>query len=138
VTGAAVPDRAGEAASKISTRVVALFKEYTGRGPTKCRTTIRDNLVVCVLEDTLTKAERKLADHGKGETVRSLRRDVQDTMEDDLRGVVESLTGRRVVAFMSANHIEPDYMAEVFVLEGGGAEASDGERLHGLPELEED
>ena len=135
MTGAAVPDRAGEAASKISTQVVALFKEYTGRGPTKCRTTIRDNLVVCLLEDTLTKAERSLADVGKEETVRHLRREFQDTMERDLREVVESQMGRPVIAFMSTNHVEPDYMAEIFVLEESSAEASDdtGTRLHGVP-----
>jgi uncharacterized protein YbcI len=135
VTGAAVPDRAGEAASKISTQVVALFKEYTGRGPTKCRTTIRDNLVVCLLEDTLTKAERSLADDGKEETVRHLRREFQDTMERELRQVVESQMGRPVVAFMSTNHVEPDYMAEIFVLEESSEEASDdtGTRLHEVP-----
>jgi uncharacterized protein YbcI len=135
VTGAAVPDSAGAAASRISTRVVALFKEYTGRGPTKCRTTIRDNLVVCLLEDTLTRAERSLVDDGKQETVRTLRREFQDTMERDLREVVESQLGRPVVAFMSTNHIEPDYMAEIFVLEPSSEEESDdtGTRLHEVP-----
>jgi hypothetical protein len=36
-------------------------------------------------------------------------------------------TGRKVIAFMSDNHIDPDYGAEVFVLEpGGDADPRDG------------
>ncbi len=117
MTGAAVPDRAGEAASRISTQVVALFKEYTGRGPTKCRTTIRDNLVVCLLEDTLTKAERSLIADGKQDEVLQTRHSFQMTMRADMVAAVEEATGRSVIAFMSDNHVEPDLACEIFVLE---------------------
>ena len=38
-------------------------------------------------------------------------------MSEDLIALVERHTRRKVVAFMSANHAEPDMAAEVFVLE---------------------
>jgi hypothetical protein len=38
-------------------------------------------------------------------------------MRDDLVKVVEDALDRKVVAFMSANHIDPDMGVEVFVLE---------------------
>ena len=127
---AAAPDRRGEASSRISTRVVAIFKDYLGRGPTRARTIIRDNLVVCLLEDSLTRAERSLALDGRDATVRELRREFQEVMESDLRAAVEEILGRRVIAFLSANHTDPDYLAEVFVLEErDGDDAFDGGML---------
>jgi hypothetical protein len=45
-------------------------------------------------------------------------------MSGELVAVVEGLTERTVQAFMSANHIEPDAAAEIFLL--------DGEVQHGL------
>ena len=51
----------------ISNAIVGLLREYTGRGPTKARTTLRDNLVVVLLEQTLTKGEQVLVEKGRGE-----------------------------------------------------------------------
>jgi hypothetical protein len=41
-------------------------------------------------------------------------------MRSDCIAAIEALTDRTVTAFMSANHIEPDLAAEVFVLEPAG------------------
>ena len=38
-------------------------------------------------------------------------------MRDDLVKVVEDALDRKVIAFMSTNHIDPDMAVEVFVLE---------------------
>jgi uncharacterized protein YbcI len=102
----------------ISRHVVRLFAEYTGRGPTKARTTIRDTLVVCLTEDTMTKAERRLVQEGEDALVVTIRRKFQTTMRDDLIGDVEMLTGRKVLSFMSDHDANHDYAAEVFVLDG--------------------
>jgi uncharacterized protein YbcI len=67
--------------------------------------------------DSLTKAERTLAEKGDGAVVLQMRHRFQEAMRDDLIGLVETETGRKVVAFMSANHIEPDMAAEIFALE---------------------
>jgi uncharacterized protein YbcI len=104
----------------ISTSAVQLLHEYTGRGPTKARTVISDDLVTILLADTLTKGERKLADNGHSERVLALRHDFQLVMRDDLIGIVERQLNRKVAAFMSQNHIDPDLAIEVFVLEPAG------------------
>src|SRR3954471_6263044 len=103
--------------AQISDAAVRLLREYTGRGPTKSRTTIDHDTVVVMLGDTLTKGERKLVESGKEERVLALRHDFQLAMRDDLVEAVESATGRTVMAFMSQNHVNPDLAAEVFALE---------------------
>jgi uncharacterized protein YbcI len=103
----------------VSRAMVALFKEATGRGPTRARTYVEDGLVVTVLYDTMTKAERTLKEEHKEDTVRSLRRIFQGTLRDDAIEIVERLTGRKVLAFLSDHAVEPDYAVEAFVLEPG-------------------
>lgn len=107
----------GHAASSISTEVVGIFREYTGRGPTKAKTTISEDSVAVVLEDTLLKAERRLVASGEIDAIRLMRRRFQDTMRDDLVAAVEQATDRQVKAFMSDNQLDPDYAVEFFVLE---------------------
>jgi uncharacterized protein YbcI len=104
-------------AAKISTVAVQLLREYTGRGPTKARTLVSENVVTILLADTLTKGERKLVEAGRSARVLALRHDFQKVMRDDLVALVEDQLGRKVVAFMSQNHIDPDLAVEVFVLE---------------------
>lgn len=106
----------GVLAGQISRAVVQLFREYTGRGPTQAHTTITDDLIVVMMGDTLLKAEKSLAADGKCALVLQMRSAVQDTMRDDLTEAVERLSQRRVIAFMSQNHIDPDLASEVFVL----------------------
>jgi uncharacterized protein YbcI len=100
----------------ISTAAVQLLHEYTGRGPTKAKTMISDNVVTLLLADTLTKGEQKLVETGHARRVLDVRHDFQMVMQDDLVAVVERQLERDVVAFMSQNHIDPDYAVEVFVL----------------------
>ena len=117
----------GPLAASISKAVVHVFSEHTGRGPTRARTTIDGDLVVVILKDGLTKAERVLVRAGKEDEVLRLRRVFQDTMSEELIAAVERLTERTVQAFMSANHTEPDAAAEIFILDGearAGAPAS--------------
>jgi uncharacterized protein YbcI len=102
----------------ISNANVRLLREYTGRGPTKARTTIRDNVVLVMLEQTLTKGEQVLVEKGRSENVLELRREYQEAMRDEVSAEVGELTGRNVVAMMSANHISPDLAAEIYVLDG--------------------
>ena len=107
----------GELAAEISNTVVQALARTTGRGPTKAKTTIGDNGVFVVLQDSLTRGERTLADAGEGAAVLDLRRRWQRVMEADVSREIEVLTGRRVIGFMSDNHIDPDLAVEVFVLE---------------------
>jgi uncharacterized protein YbcI len=107
----------GNTSSAISNGAVQLFHEYTGRGPTKARTTINGDNVLILFGDVLTKGERKLADNGDAAAVLQMRHRFQEAMREELIGMVEGHMERKVVAFMSANHIDPDMAAEIFVLE---------------------
>ena len=107
---------AGELAAAISQTVVRALSETTGRGPTKAKTTIGENGVFVVLQDTLTHGERTLSDAGQGRAVLDLRRRWQSVMQADVSRAIEELTGRKVIGFMSDNHIDPDLAVEVFIL----------------------
>jgi uncharacterized protein YbcI len=107
----------GSLAAAVSRHVVRLFAEYTGRGPTRARTLIRENVVVCVTQDGMTKAERRLAQAGETDLVVTIRRQFQTTMRDDLVGGIEVITGRKVVSFMSDHNAQTDHAAEIFVLD---------------------
>ncbi|HEV2771021.1 MAG TPA: DUF2294 domain-containing protein [Solirubrobacteraceae bacterium] len=107
----------GRLNAAISNAVVGIFRDYLGRGPTKARTSIRDNVVLVVLEETLTKAEKVLVDQGQAEAMMQMRRALQETMRETLTDAVTQLTARKGIAFMSDNHAGPDLAAEVFVLE---------------------
>jgi uncharacterized protein YbcI len=113
----------GELGAAISKAVVGLMAESTGRGPTQARTTIDRDLIVVLLQNTLTRGERYLADSERSEQVQAMRRAYQEAMRSDCVAAIEDLTGRTVIAFMSANHIDPDLAAEVFVLEPATASA---------------
>jgi uncharacterized protein YbcI len=102
---------------RISHGVVAIYKEYLGRGPTTARTTISDNLVVTVLEDSLTKAERSLVGKGEADTVRSIRRRFQAAMSEDVTKLVEEVTGRTSRTMLSDHNVEEDIAVEMVVLE---------------------
>jgi len=104
----------------ISNLVVRLLSEYTGRGATRARTHFNDNLVTVVVQDLMTKGERSLIRDGRSDLVLETRRAYQHTMGGELSAGVEDITGRKVVAFLSANHLEPDAAIESFMLAPGG------------------
>jgi uncharacterized protein YbcI len=106
----------GALAAAISNTVVKALSRTTGRGPTKAKTTIGENGVFVVLQDSLTRGEQSLANAGEGQAVLDLRRRWQRVMEADVSREIEELTGRKVIGFMSDNHIDPDLAVEVFVL----------------------
>lgn len=107
----------GELALAISNAVVRELASTTGRGPTKAKATLGQDAVFVVLQDTLTQGERNLVEGGESQAVLDLRRLWQKIMRERCSRTVEELVGRRVVGFMSDNHIDPDIAVEVFILE---------------------
>jgi uncharacterized protein YbcI len=107
----------GQLGAAISNAVVHIQREHLGRGPTKARTSILEDTIVVLMQDTLTKAERSLVADGKGDEVLLIRQSLQHTMEAELIDTVQRLTRRSVAAFMSAHHVDPDLACEIFVLE---------------------
>ena len=100
----------------ISDGMVALLKEFYGRGPTRAKSYYEDDLVVCVLRGGFSRVEQTLLDGGRGAAVITQRMEFQDVMRERFDAVIEQATGRRVIGFMSGNQQEPDMMCEVFIL----------------------
>lgn len=106
----------GQLATAIASMVVQVLRQYTGRGPTRSRTYLNDELISVVLQGTLTRAESALVADGKSDLVLSNRRAFQSIMRADLIAGIEELTGRTVIAFLSDNSIDPDVKVKSFVL----------------------
>jgi uncharacterized protein YbcI len=101
---------------EISSGMVAIYKEYMGRGPETVSTTITGDAVLTVLRGGLTKAERSLVESGDAETVRNVRRKFQDAMEDDIRELVGRSLGRECNGFLSDHDVLDDVAVEVVLL----------------------
>jgi uncharacterized protein YbcI len=110
------PATHGDVLTAISDGLVALLKEFYGRGPTQAKTYYHDDLVVCVLRGGFTRVEQTLLEGGRGAAVIEQRMAFQDVMRGRFEAVVERATGRPVVGFMSGNQQAPDMICEVFVL----------------------
>jgi uncharacterized protein YbcI len=106
----------GETRARISKEIVRLQSEYYGKGPTKAKTYIVDDLVVVVLEESFTRAEKTLVERGEREAIQQIRRRFQQQMADSFIGIVEQATGRRVRAFLSETDIGQDVSVETFLL----------------------
>jgi uncharacterized protein YbcI len=113
------PATTGPHGLAISNLVVRLLSEHTGRGATQARTHFNDNLVTVVVQDLMTKGEHSLIRDGRGDLVLETRRAYQEAMGDELSAGVQDITGRRVIAFLSANHLDPDIAIESFMLAPG-------------------
>jgi uncharacterized protein YbcI len=101
---------------EIARGVVAIYKQHLGRGAVNARTLVSDNVVTVLCEGGMTLAERKLVADGRGDAVRSIRRELQAVMEDDIRALVERSLGRESASFLSDHDVERDIAIEVVVL----------------------
>jgi uncharacterized protein YbcI len=108
----------GKLLSEITNQIVALMREHYGRGPIKAKTYVLDNLVVCVLSNGLTAIERTMIEGGEPERVLEIRRDFQRMMKTRYSEMIEELSGRKVLAFLSQAHVEPDLTVEMFLMDG--------------------
>ncbi|HEU4599581.1 MAG TPA: Na-translocating system protein MpsC family protein [Solirubrobacterales bacterium] len=111
----------GEPNAAVTREVIRLHVEVAGRGPDRAYSVHHANLMLTVLEGTMSAGERRLAGNGQGEAVRAMKRLVHQLMEDDLRESVGRITGRQVLALLGDSHLEPDLIVTVFVLAPGPA-----------------
>ncbi|OLE39031.1 MAG: hypothetical protein AUG48_00170 [Actinobacteria bacterium 13_1_20CM_3_68_9] len=100
--------------------MVRLHSRYYGKGPTKAKTYLVNDTVICVLRGGFTTVERTLIDEGNVDAVYQIRRSFQQAMEEHFTTVVESAMGRKVIAYMSQIHQDPDLAVEIFVMEPTG------------------
>jgi uncharacterized protein YbcI len=110
------PTAHGDVLTAISDGLVALLKEFYGRGPTRTKSYYEDDLVVCMLRGGFSRVEQTLLEGGRGAAVIQQRLEFQELMRPRFEAVIEHATGRKVIGFMSGNQQHPDLMCEVFVL----------------------
>lgn len=106
----------GEVACAVANRIVGLLREHSGRGPTKAKCAITLDLVVVTLRDCLTTLETRLAAGGNLELVRLVRRELHAGLHQEATAIVEELTQRQVVAYLTAEEHEPDLAVLIFYL----------------------
>ena len=106
----------GEMRATISREIVHLQAEYYGKGPTRAKTYIVEDLVVVVLEESFTRAEKTLVERGEREAIEHIRRRFQQQMRAEFSSVVEQATGRKVRTFLSETDVEQDVSVETFLL----------------------
>jgi uncharacterized protein YbcI len=112
-----VEGQRSSALADVSRELVRLHSEYYGKGPTRAKAYMVDDTLVCLLEGGFTTVERTLIDGGDADAVHDIRLSFQTAMQGEFTKVVEDGTGRKVLAYMSQIHHDPDIAVEVFVLE---------------------
>lgn len=107
----------GQALAAISTGLVQLYSRSCGKGPTRAKSHMDGDTVVCILRDPFTTPERTLLHTGDAATVERMRDGFRRTMEAESRAIVEAHCERKVIASMGTIHADPDVAIEIFVLE---------------------
>ncbi len=102
----------------ISEGLTLLIREHYGRGPIKAQTYVLDNLIVCVLRDGFVALERTMIEAGEPARVLEMRSEYERLMKTQYSNLVEHLTGRKVLAFLSQTHVQPDLTVEIFLMDG--------------------
>ncbi len=109
--------------AEISRAMVKVYKEQFGRGPTKSRTSwAGPDTLLCVLEDSLTPAEKNLRDRGEHQRLRELRMFIQYGSSEEFCAPIERITGQRVRSFISGIDTATDVSIEAFILEPADTE----------------
>src|ERR1700756_5408052 len=98
----------GQLAAAVSNAIVGIHSKHYGKGPTKAKTYLIDDTVVCVMQDVFTTVERTLIEAGKGELVREVRMTFQYSLRDDFKEAVREIVGRTPRAFMSQIDCDAD------------------------------
>jgi len=115
-----------DAAATVTRALVSLHKQFYGKGPVRAKTFLVDDTVLCILEGGFTVVERTLIEVGRAPAVHEIRTSFQAAMRDQFTEVVETALGRRVRAYMSQVHTDPDVAVELFLLEPESAESDAG------------
>ena len=104
--------------TRITRAIVGIYKAQLGRGPVTAHSHFAgSDVVICILEGTLTPIERTLVAHGQERQLQDIRQLFQAAAEAQFRDVIEEITGRTVVSFMSGNDVRNDVASEIFALE---------------------
>ena len=128
VSAAAAAGGGGGLLARISNEMVATQKRFYGKGPTQPKSYMVDDMLFIVMRGGFTTAELTMLEFGQTDLVRQFRQIFQNEMGDRLIGMIEDVTGRKVLAYQSQVLFGPNIALEVFVFdrtdESGGTEAT--------------
>ena len=123
--------------ARLSNEMVRAQKKYFGKGPTKAKSYMLDDLLLIVMRGGMTTAEKTMLDFGQEDLVRQFRQLFENEMTERLTGMVEDITGRKVIGYQSQIIFEPDIVIEIFIFDepaGADARAATGTgQLHDEP-----
>jgi uncharacterized protein YbcI len=97
----------GELNAAVTSALVGIHHKYLGRGPKTASTFHYGNVLVTMMHEVLTHAEKSLTQTGQIDAVNNIRHLFQETMAADFREAVERITGRKVLVFISGDHVDP-------------------------------
>ncbi len=101
----------------VSASMGVLHERYYGRAPASAKSQMMgDDLLACVLGGVYTEVEKTLIELQRSAVVQETRSAFQAAMQQKFIAEVERLSGRRVLAFISNQHVGPDLEIELFVL----------------------
>lgn len=103
-------------AADITRGVVKRYNDATGRGPTKARAYLSEEVITVVLRDSLTRLEQTLISHGQDEVVLATRSALHTLLTDDLIGLVTDITGTPVSSIHFDHRIDADVAVVTFLL----------------------
>ncbi|MFL5840918.1 MAG: DUF2294 domain-containing protein [Thermoleophilaceae bacterium] len=109
----------GQVAAAISNAIVGIHSKHYGKGPTKAKTYLVDDVVITVMQDVFTTVERTLIEHEKADLVREVRTAFQFTLRDEFKEAIGEIVGRDVRGFISQIDCDADIAVEVFLLANG-------------------
>ncbi|HEV2058823.1 MAG TPA: DUF2294 domain-containing protein [Solirubrobacteraceae bacterium] len=107
-------DLGGDMLSRISTEMVRAQKKYFGKGPTSAKSYMLDDFLLIVMRENRTAAERTMVDFGRDDLVREFRQEFENEMTAKLEGMIEELTGRKILGYQSQILVKPDVVIEIF------------------------
>ncbi|MDP9262356.1 MAG: DUF2294 domain-containing protein [Actinomycetota bacterium] len=103
--------------SRISTEMVRLQKQYFGKGPERAKSYMVDDLLFIVMRGGVTTAEQTMLDSDQENLVRNFRQQFENELSARLIGMVEEVTGRKVVNYQSQIVFDPDIVFEIFIFD---------------------
>lgn len=101
----------------VTDELVGLHQRYHHRIPVTAKTLmLGDDLMACVMSGVYTDVEKTMIELQHTVTVQETRSAFQAAMQHKFIDVVERLSGRGVLAFVSNQHVGPDIEIELFML----------------------
>jgi uncharacterized protein YbcI len=124
---------AASLSAAITGALVSIKKRRTGKGSPKAQTLVSNDFIVCIQKEGLTPVERSLREAGRPKEVKRLRDGLRERLRDDSVPMIEALTGRRVISFLSDYDIDEDIGVDCFVLEPNQKGRPESGTLHADP-----